>query len=137
MSKAAINSLSHGGSPLEQSQVGISSLLDTWLLLRDIELGGERNRGLCIVKSRGMAHSNQIREFLLTGHGVELNDVYVGPEGVLTGPCGWRRRRASRSLPWPASRRSSAASATWSASARPWKTRWPPSGPSSRRSRTS
>ena len=64
---------------------GISSLIDTWLLLRDIELGGERNRGLYVLKSRGMAHSNQIREFLLTPHGIELQDVYVGPEGVLTG----------------------------------------------------
>ena len=63
----------------------ISSLIDTWLLLRDIEIGGERNRGLYVLKSRGMAHSNQIREFLLTDHGVELRDVYVGPEGVLTG----------------------------------------------------
>jgi circadian clock protein KaiC len=54
-------------------------------LLRDIELGGERNRGLHILKSRGMPHSNQIREFLLTSDGVELKDVYVGPEGVLTG----------------------------------------------------
>jgi circadian clock protein KaiC len=59
--------------------------VDTWLLLRDIEIGGERNRGMYILKSRGMAHSNQIREFLLTDHGVELRDVYVGPSGVLTG----------------------------------------------------
>jgi circadian clock protein KaiC len=59
--------------------------MDTWLVLRDIELGGERNRGLHILKSRGMAHSNRVREFLLTSHGVELKDVYVGPEGVLTG----------------------------------------------------
>jgi circadian clock protein KaiC len=65
--------------------VGISSLADTWLLLRDIEIGGERNRGLYILKSRGMAHSNQIREFLLTDKGVDLIDVYVGPSGVLTG----------------------------------------------------
>ena len=70
---------------LELTDVAISSLIDTWLLLRDIEIGGERNRGLYILKSRGMAHSNQIREFLLTDHGVELRDVYVGPEGVLTG----------------------------------------------------
>ena len=70
---------------LEQTDVAISSLIDTWLLLRDIEIGGERNRGLIILKSRGMAHSNQIREFLLTDHGVELHDVYVGPQGVLTG----------------------------------------------------
>ena len=53
--------------------------------LRDIELNGERNRGLYILKSRGMAHSNQIREFLLTDRGVQLTEVYLGPEGVLTG----------------------------------------------------
>jgi circadian clock protein KaiC len=78
-------SLTSGGSTLEQTDVAISSLIDTWLLVRDIELGGERNRGLYILKSRGMAHSNQIREFLLTDHGVELRDVYIGPGGVLTG----------------------------------------------------
>jgi circadian clock protein KaiC len=70
---------------LEQSEVGISSIMDTWLFLRDIENNGERNRGLYVLKSRGMAHSNQIREFVLTDHGVELVDVYVGPGGVLTG----------------------------------------------------
>ena len=59
--------------------------MDTWLLLRDIELGGERNRSLYILKSRGMAHSNQLREFLLTDQGVDLLDVYLGSEGVLTG----------------------------------------------------
>jgi circadian clock protein KaiC len=78
-------SLTSSGSPLEQTEVAISSLIDTWLLLRDIEIGGERNRGLYILKSRGMAHSNQIREFLLTDHGMELRDVYVGASGVLTG----------------------------------------------------
>jgi circadian clock protein KaiC len=69
----------------EKTNVDISSLVDTWLFLRDIELGGERNRAMYILKSRGMAHSNQIREFLLTGQGIELTDVYVGPESVLTG----------------------------------------------------
>jgi len=59
--------------------------VDTWLLLRDIELSGERNRAMYILKSRGMAHSNQIREFLLTSEGIELTDVYLGDEGVLTG----------------------------------------------------
>jgi circadian clock protein KaiC len=73
-----------GGTP-EQTEVAISSMIDTWLLLRDIELSGERNRGLYVLKSRGMAHSNQIREFLLTDHGVELHDVYVGAGVVLTG----------------------------------------------------
>jgi circadian clock protein KaiC len=70
---------------LEQTDVGISSIMDTWLLLRDIELGGERNRGLYVLKSRGMAHSNQIREFVLTDKGIDIREVYVGPQGVLTG----------------------------------------------------
>jgi circadian clock protein KaiC len=70
---------------LEQTDVGISSIMDTWLLLRDIELGGERNRGLYVLKSRGMAHSNQIREFVLSDRGIDIRDVYIGPEGVLTG----------------------------------------------------
>jgi circadian clock protein KaiC len=78
-------SLTSGGKDIEQSEVFVSSLIDTWLLLRVIESAGERNRGLYILKSRGMAHSNQIREFLLTDHGVELRDVYVGAGGVLTG----------------------------------------------------
>ncbi len=78
-------SLSNAGENQELTDMSISSLIDTWLLLRDIEIGGERNRGLYILKSRGMAHSNQIREFILTDHGIELLDVYVGPEGVLTG----------------------------------------------------
>jgi circadian clock protein KaiC len=82
---AVLVSLNHGYEAREQSQVGISSLIDTWILLRDIELGGERNRALYLLKSRGMAHSNQIREFLLTERGIELTDVYVGLEGVLTG----------------------------------------------------
>jgi circadian clock protein KaiC len=78
-------SLTSSGGKLEQSEVAISSLIDTWLSLRAIDSGGERNRGLSILKSRGMAHSNQMREFLLTDHGVELRDVYVGASGVLTG----------------------------------------------------
>jgi circadian clock protein KaiC len=73
------------GQVLEQTEVDISSLIDTWILVRDIEAGGERNRGLYIIKSRGMAHSNQIREFRITGSGIELLDVYLGPAGVLTG----------------------------------------------------
>ena len=63
----------------------ISSLIDTCLVVRSVESGGERNRILSILKSRGMTHSNQIREFILTTHGIELCDVYVGSEGVLTG----------------------------------------------------
>ena len=77
--------LTSGGGPTEQTEIGVSSLMDTWLLLRDLELGGERNRSLYILKSRGMSHSNQLREFLLTNQGVDLLDVYLGSEGVLTG----------------------------------------------------
>ena len=69
----------------EASGVGMSSLIDTWLLLRNVESNGERNRLLFVLKSRGTAHSNQVREFVLTDHGVELADVYVGPGGVMTG----------------------------------------------------
>jgi circadian clock protein KaiC len=82
---ALFTSLTSNESPLESSDVGISSLIDTWLLLRDIELNGERNRGMYVLKSRGMANSNQIREFILTDHGVELREVYIGTSGVLTG----------------------------------------------------
>jgi circadian clock protein KaiC len=78
-------SLNGGGSAIEATDVGVSSVIDTWLLLRDIELGGERNRGLYVLKSRGMAHSNQIREFVLTRAGLSLRPVYSGPDGVLTG----------------------------------------------------
>jgi circadian clock protein KaiC len=77
--------LTPGSSTSESTDVDISSLADTWIRLRDTELGGERNRGMYILKSRGMAHSNQIREFVLTHKGVNLLDVYVGPSGVLTG----------------------------------------------------
>ena len=63
----------------------MSSLVDTWLLLRNHESNGERNRLLFVIKSRGSAHSNQVREFVLTDDGAELLDVYVGPNGVLTG----------------------------------------------------
>lgn len=67
------------------TEVGISSLIDTWLFVQDIESSGERNRGLYVLKSRGMAHSNQIREFQLTDNGISLQEVYLGPGGVLTG----------------------------------------------------
>jgi circadian clock protein KaiC len=77
--------LTGGGNAWEKTDVGVSSITDTWILLRDIELAGERNRGLYVLKSRGMKNSNQIREFLITEQGIKLEDVYVGPEGVLTG----------------------------------------------------
>ena len=65
--------------------IAIASMVDTWLVMHDIEIGGERNRCLYILKSRGMGHSNQVRECLITDHGVELCEVYVGAGGVLTG----------------------------------------------------
>ncbi len=77
--------LTGGGHAIEATDVGVSSLIDTWIILRDMEAGGERNRGLYVIKSRGMRHSNQIREFVITSNGIDLLDVYVGPEGVLTG----------------------------------------------------
>jgi circadian clock protein KaiC len=77
--------LTGGDSFSESSNVGVSSQMDTWLLLRNLESNGERNRGLQILKSRGMAHSNQIREFLLTDNGIRLQDIYVGPSGLLAG----------------------------------------------------
>jgi circadian clock protein KaiC len=78
-------SLTSPGTSLEQSEVGVSSLMDTWIVLKDVEGQGERNRGLTIIKSRGMAHSNQFREFHLTGGGLMLEDVYLGASGALTG----------------------------------------------------
>jgi circadian clock protein KaiC len=82
---ALLTTLTSDAGAQEQTEVEISSLVDTWLMLRDIETGGERNRGLYILKARGIAHSNQIREFLLTDHGAELRKVYLGEAGLLTG----------------------------------------------------
>jgi len=81
---------------LETTQISISSLVDTWILLRNIEVEGERNRVLYVLKSRGMAHSNQVREFLLTGGGVQLRDVYIGPGGFLTGSARVQREAEER-----------------------------------------
>jgi circadian clock protein KaiC len=78
-------SLTKSGDDVEDSEVDVSSLMDSWVLVKNIESNGERNRGLYILKARGIGHSNQVREFLLTDHGIELIDAYVGPEGVLMG----------------------------------------------------
>jgi circadian clock protein KaiC len=80
-----LTDLTLGGTALERGDVAISSLVDTWLVLRDLETNGERNRGLHILKSRGMASSNQVREFMVTNNGIQLTDVYIGPSGMLTG----------------------------------------------------
>jgi len=78
-------SLTAGGGALEATEADVSSLMDTWLLLKTVESSGEMNRALYVLKSRGMDHSNQIREFLLTDHGLRVLDVYLGAGGVLTG----------------------------------------------------
>jgi circadian clock protein KaiC len=90
-------SLTSGGTDLEHTTVGVSSLTDTWILLRDLELNGERNRCLYVLKSRGMAHSNQLREFVITNHGIRLLPVYIGPGGVLTGSSRVTQESAERS----------------------------------------
>jgi circadian clock protein KaiC len=82
---AMFTSLTSGGHDIEDSEVEVSSLMDAWLLVKNIESNGERNRGLYVLKARGIAHSNQVREFLLTDNGIQLIDAYVGPEGVLMG----------------------------------------------------
>mgnify|MGYP000066251972 CR=1 FL=1 len=74
-----------GTSALEDSQVGMSSLMDAWLLLRNVEFNGERNRTLHVLKARGMAHSNQVREFVLSDAGIDLVDVVLSEDRVLTG----------------------------------------------------
>jgi circadian clock protein KaiC len=81
---AMLTDLKMGGA-LERTDAAISSLVDTWLVLRDLESNGERNRGLHVLKSRGMGHSNQVREFVLSQTGIQLTDVYIGPSGMLTG----------------------------------------------------
>jgi circadian clock protein KaiC len=78
-------SLTHGGHALQQSEIAMSSLMDSWLLLQDVEGNGERNRVLYVLKARGMSHSNQIREFLISDRGIDVVDAYIGASGVLTG----------------------------------------------------
>ncbi|MFN2546904.1 MAG: circadian clock protein KaiC [Myxococcales bacterium] len=78
-------SLTAPGISAEQTAVGVSSLIDTWILVNQVELNGERNRTLYVLKSRGMNHSNQVREFLLTSKGIRLRLPYLGDNGVLTG----------------------------------------------------
>ena len=89
-------SLTAGGGALDRTDTAISSLIDTWLMLMAVDVGGERNRSLSILKSRGMDHSNQTREFLITGQGIELRDVYSGSGGVLTGSARLAQEAAER-----------------------------------------
>jgi len=82
---AVFTSLTGGGKAAESTDSGVSSLIDTWILLRELEANGERNRALYVLKSRGTAHSHEVREFLLTRDGIRLVEPYIGPEGVLIG----------------------------------------------------
>ncbi len=80
-----VTSLTEGGSPIDKTETSVSSLMDTWILLHMVESAGERNRILYVLKSRGMAHSNQMREFMLTDRGIRLMDVSTGRGEVYTG----------------------------------------------------
>jgi len=82
---ALFTNLGIGVAESTSTEMQISSLMDTWLLLSNRESNGEHNRQLYLLKSRVMAHSNQVREFILSAEGIKLRDAYVGPEGVLTG----------------------------------------------------
>ncbi|BAM87717.1 circadian clock protein kinase KaiC [Bradyrhizobium oligotrophicum S58] len=82
---ALFTNLGAGNADTATTEMHISSLTDTWLLLYNRESNGEHNRQLYLLKSRGMAHSNQVREFLMSANGISLREVYVGPDGVLTG----------------------------------------------------
>ncbi len=82
---AFFTSLTTSTASEQETEVGVSSLMDTWLLLRNLESGGQRDRAFYVLKSRGMAHSNQIREFVLTDHGIKLVKAYAGSGAVLTG----------------------------------------------------
>jgi len=78
---ALFTSLTQGGAAAEQTDLGVSSLMDVWMLLENPEANGERNRLIQIVKARGMAHSNQVREFVITDRGITLVDVIRGADG--------------------------------------------------------
>jgi circadian clock protein KaiC len=82
---ALFTNLGNGQAESTTTEMQISSLMDAWLLLYNREHNGEHNRQLYLLKSRGMAHSNQVREFLMTSKGIRLREAYLGPDGVLTG----------------------------------------------------
>jgi circadian clock protein KaiC len=85
--------LTHGERNLEQTEIGISSIIDTWLLLRDTEQDGERSATLYVLKSRGMAHSKQVKKFRLTDHGIQLREA---SDGIVRGRAEPARRAASQ-----------------------------------------
>ena len=81
---AVFTSLRNGGG-LDGRDHGLSSLMDCWIKLENVEANGELNRVLHVIKARGMSHSNQVREYRMASSGIELIEPYIGPEGVLTG----------------------------------------------------
>jgi circadian clock protein KaiC len=95
---AVFTHLTGGEEVIDTRDIGVSSLMDTWVSLRNLESGGERTRGVYILKSRGIEHSNQIREFVLADDGIHLLDVYVGPEGILTGTSRELQRMKDREI---------------------------------------
>lgn len=82
---AVFTSLREDGEIDHDSAIGVSSLMDAWIKLLNVEANGERSRTLYVIKARGMRHSNQVREFSMSGGGIALIDAYIGPAGVLTG----------------------------------------------------
>ncbi|WP_264293790.1 ATPase domain-containing protein [Diaphorobacter aerolatus] len=82
---ALFTSLTSDGRAEESTEIGVSSLMDTWLWLKNVAFNGERTRTLQVLKSRGMAHSNQVREFVFSDRGVDLIEVYMYGDQVLTG----------------------------------------------------
>jgi circadian clock protein KaiC len=78
-------SLTEGGHTLVDNVAAVTAPMDAWLSLQDFEGNGERNRVFYVLKARGMAHSNQIREFLISDRGIDIVDAYIGVSGVLTG----------------------------------------------------
>src|SRR5438477_5315283 len=103
---ALFTSLTEGGGAAERTDLGVSSLMDVWMLLGNLEANGERNRTIQIVKARGMAHSNQVREFVITDRGIMLLDVSRGVNGrVVIGSARDAQQRARSDDPKPSRRR--------------------------------
>lgn len=82
---AVFTSLRAEGAVEQSDDLGVSSLMDSWIKLLNVEANGERSRTLYVIKARGMSHSHQVREFLMSSDGIKLVDAYIGPSGVLTG----------------------------------------------------
>ncbi|GJE37789.1 circadian clock protein KaiC [Methylobacterium persicinum] len=82
---AVFTSLRQDNLGEQGDDLGVSSLMDSWIKLLNVEANGERSRTLYVIKARGMSHSHQVREFLMSEHGIALVDAYIGPAGVLTG----------------------------------------------------